>query len=306
MDIQYQKRRGLRQHRTTDRGMHRLHPLVIFAYYGGTGLLCMVLFHPLFLGIALLMLLLQLAWIGAWAMLRQWLTSFVMIGAMIVIWNPLFSHRGDIVLFYLGSTPIVLESVLYGVTMMLLVFCILVLFLNYNALMSSLKFLYLFARAAPKLAVMTAMAVRFVPLLRRRLSEIAAVQRTRGISLSEGSLLRRMKHGILLLQIALVWSLEEAMHTADALAAKGFGSRKRSSYQPYRMDRNDVVVLTAMSITALCCLIGWLMGFGTLRMYPALDDRVLEHGMEYIQLMGLISYLAIPLMVEWKERRAWR
>ena len=74
--------------------MQSLHPVAIFAYFAGLGLLCMVLFHPLFLSIALVLLLLQVAAHGAWHQLRQWMMSYIIIGLTIMIWNPLFSHRG--------------------------------------------------------------------------------------------------------------------------------------------------------------------------------------------------------------------
>jgi energy-coupling factor transport system permease protein len=286
--------------------MQMMHPIVIVAYCGGLGLLCMVLFHPLFLLVALIMQLVHVRLHGAWNQLREWLWAYVLMALTIMVWNPLFSHRGDRVLFYVKDTPIVLESIIYGFTMMLLVVCVLVLFQSYHALMGSLKFLYIFSKVSPKIAVMTAMAVRFVPLLRRRLSMIIDVQRTRGISLRQGSLLDRLKNGTILLQITLVLSLEEAMHTADALTAKGYGSGPRSSYDRYRFSRRDHVVLGLIMVLVVWCSIGWLYGYGVMRIYPIMDNHLMDNGVEWLQLFSFIIYLSIPLLVEGRERFRWQ
>jgi energy-coupling factor transport system permease protein len=306
VDIQLRAKRGTRQLRVADGGMQMMHPIVIVSYYGGLGLLCMLHFHPIFLLISLVILLLQVKLLGAWGQLRQWRWAYAVMTLTILIWNPLFSHRGDRVLFYIKDTPIVLESIVYGFTMLLLVLCVLVIFLNYNALMGSLKFLYVFSRMSPRIAVMTAMAVRFVPLLRRRLSTIIDVQRTRGVSLRQGSLIERLRNGARLLQIALVWSLEEAMHTADALAAKGYGSGPRSSYNRYRFDQRDRVTLAILTMLILICTLGWLYGYGFMNIYPSLDDHLMDNGMEWVQLLIFIGYLLIPLVIEGREKLRWR
>jgi len=306
VDIQHRAKRGTRQLSAMNGGMQMMHPIVIVSYYGGLGLLCMIQLHPLFLFVALAVLLVQVWLSGAWRQLREWRWAYVIMALTILIWNPLFSHRGDRILFYIKDTPIVLESIIYGFTMMLLVLCVLVMFLSYNALMGSLKFLYIFSRISPRIAVMTAMAVRFVPLLRRRLATIIDVQRTRGISLRQGSLAERLKNGARLLQIALVWSLEEAMHTADALAAKGYGTGPRTSYDPYRFDQRDRATLAVSILLNLLCLVGWLNGYGVMAIYPSLDDRMMDNGLEWVQLFIFISYLIIPLIIEGREKLRWR
>lgn len=306
MDIQHRAKRGTRQLRAADGGMQIMHPVVIVSYYGGLGLLCMLHFHPLFLFIALVVLLVQVRLSGAWRQLREWRWAYTVMALTILIWNPLFSHRGDRVLFYVKDIPIVLESVIYGFTMMLLVLCVLVMFLSYNALMGSLKFLYIFSRVSPRIAVMTAMAMRFVPLLKRRLSTIIDVQRTRGVSLRQGSLIERLKNGAHLLTIALVWSLEEAMHTADALAAKGYGSGPRSSYDHYRFDLRDRITLALIIVLILLCTVGWLYGYGVMAIYPSFDERVMDNGLDWVQLFLFMFYLMIPLVIEGREKLRWR
>jgi energy-coupling factor transport system permease protein len=306
MDIQHKSRRGISRGTIADSGMQMMHPLVVVCYYVGLGLLCMLHFHPVFLLTALMILLAEVRIIGAWKQLVEWKWAYVIMAVTIMIWNPLFSHRGERVLFYIKHTPIVLESVIYGFTMMLLVLCILVIFLNYNKLIGSLKFLYLFSRLSPRIAVMIAMSVRFAPLIRRRLSTIIAVQRTRGVSLRQGSLIERMNNGVKLLQIALVWSLEEAMHTADALAAKGYGTRSRSSYERYRFDQRDRITMVLIIILMIWSAVGWLYGYGVMAIYPSLDDQVMSSGLEWLQLCVFVSYLAIPIIIEGRETLRWR
>lgn len=283
-----------------------MHPLVVVVYYAALAVLCMLLFHPVFLTISLLLLLGQAMLHGAGGTLRAWALPYALTGAGIVLWNPLFSHRGDHVLFYIGYTPIVLEAVIYGLTMMLLVLSVLVLFVNYAALIGSLQFLFLFGKILPNAAVTVALALRFIPLLRRRLSDIAAVQRTRGLAVTQGSLRLRLASGMRLLQAALVWSLEEALQTAESLAAKGYGTAKRSSHAYYRVDRRDVLLLACALAVFAACLLLWLRGYGVMAIYPVLAGRWMSGAAEWLQLALFTLYAALPILVEWRERLAWR
>ncbi len=286
--------------------MHQLHPIAIFIYFFGMGLLCIVLFHPLYLLLSLCMLLLQVFLFGVGRELRRWWLAYVVIAVMILIWNPLFSHRGETNLFYIKDIPIVLESVVYGFTMMLMIMSVLILFLNYNALMDSLKFLYLFSRYAPKLAVMIAMAVRFVPLLRRRLTLIMKVQRTRGITVSEGQIRERLKHGLQILQVVFVWSLDEALQTADSIDARGYGTKKRSSYARYTLAPWDLIFLILMLNLLVMCFIGWFYGMGRMEIYPSLVYDGFSGLLEWIHFICFFLYLCIPFMIKGKEQLMWR
>lgn len=286
-------------------GFRALHPITLFLFYGGLLLSGMLLFHPVFLltGIVLLIVLISIQK-HAGTIVRM-LPLYLLIGIAIVVINPLISHRGRHILFYFMDQPITLESVLYGVTMLLSLTLILLTSLSYNYNVTTDKFMYLFARLVPQSALVVMMALRFVPLLRRRLTQITLVQRTRGISVHEGSLTKRLKDGMTLVKVLLVWSLEEALQSADSMKARGYGTTKRTAYVVHRMDRRDRWLTGCLSVLIIGIAIGSALGWGRAVIYPRMQSMVFGV-QDWILYICFCLYLLIPVIVEGKEWLSWK
>lgn len=286
-------------------GFRALHPITLFLFYGGLLLSGMLLFHPVFLltGIILLIVLISIQK-HAGTIVRM-LPFYLLIGIAIVVINPLISHRGRHILFYFIDQPITLESVLYGVTMLLSLTLILLTSLSYNYNVTIDKFMYLFARLVPQSALVVMMALRFVPLLRRRLTQITLVQRTRGISVHEGSLTKRMRDGMTLVKVLLVWSLEEALQSADSMKARGYGTTKRTAYVVHRMDRRDRWLTGCLSVLIIVIMIGSALGWGRAVIYPRMQSMVFSM-QDWILYLCFGLYLLIPVIVEGKEWLSWK
>lgn len=286
-------------------GFRSMHPAVALLYYGGLLLFTALLFHPLFLltelaGLAGL-LLLQ----GQGKKLLRGLPFYLLMAGSVAVLNPLFSHRGARILFYLWDQPITLEAVLYGLMMMLVLLTIFILFASYNYTVTTDQFMYVFAAAAPKTALLTLMALRFVPLFQRRLREVTAIQRLRGIDVTRGSLRKRMRDGMTLLKVLLTWSLEEALQTGDSMKARGYGIRKRSTYGVYKLDRLDKGILLLLGLSGLIPLLGWLQGYGILEIYPRMQQMAFGGG-EAVMYAGFCLFVLTPLGLEGKEKWLWR
>jgi len=286
-------------------GFRTLHPLPVFLYYAAVMLLAMLLLHPVFLLTALVLL-------GAWNVtiragerMGRTLLIFVAVGMALFVLNPLFSHRGEHIWFYLWDQPITLESICYGLTISLSTLCMLFAFQSYRHVVTSDKFLYLFAGVWPKGTLMTIMTMRFVPLLDERLRMIADVQRTKGISLAYGPLRQRAAAGMKLLLVLLTWSLEEALQTADAMKARGFGAGPRSTYRRFRMRARDWRVVAAVALPLLVCLAGRLYGYGVLEIYPSVQSWRLD-GWQWLAYGAFAGLVALPLLMEGRERLRWR
>ena len=286
-------------------GFYSLHPAVAFTFYVGFFLFSMLFLHPVFLMAALVTVILLNFLHDKGRSLKRSLLFYVITCLFIGIINPLFSHRGAHILFYLFDQPVTLEAVLFGFVMMLSILIILIGFLSFNLIINESKLMHLFSSITPKAALLVIMAIRFVPLLKRRLTEITYVQKTRGISIHQGSVITRAKNGMKLLHILLTWSLEEALQTADSMKARGYGLRKRSSYFSYNMDRRDYIVLLITIVLGLICLICWNQGYGILQIYPSLESMTFS-GMDMITFMVFIAYMLIPVTIEVRELIRWR
>lgn len=293
------------------RGFRGFHPMVTFVYYAGALLLILLLFHPFFIASAFVLLFaVNLLYDGGKSFL-QWKRVMLLTAGMILIVNPLTSERGAHVLWEWALPPIpifsdllegdvhriTLEAVLYGGMMAGTILCVMAVFASYQQVIPSHKFLYLFSRLLPQWALLTVLALRFVPLLHERLSEVAMVHRSRQNEFPGLSFRQRVTGLMKRLEVLLTWSLEDGLQTADSMKARGYGLGRRSSYSPYRWYWRDWLALLFLLIAGGFVLYGWSQGLGVLEIYPVMDSLVLTEG-EWLLLGGYLSFLSLPILVE--------
>ncbi|OKP94517.1 energy-coupling factor transporter transmembrane component T [Paenibacillus sp. P32E] len=286
-------------------GFRSMHPSVALVYYAGLLLFAALLFHPLFLATEIAGLTFLLVLQGQGRGLLRGLPFYLLMAVSVAVLNPLFSHRGAHILFYFMDQPITLEAVLYGLMMMLVLLAVFILFISYNYTVTTDKFMYLFAAAAPRTTLLTLMTMRFVPLFQRRLRQITLIQRIRGVDTGKGSLRSRMRDGMTLLKVLLTWSLEEALQTADSMKARGYGIRKRSVYGIYKLDLQDKAMLLLFTVSGWIPLFFWMKGYGVLDIYPRMKPMHLGWA-DAAMYASFCVFVLTPLALEGKEKWLWR
>lgn len=286
-------------------GFRGCHPFVVFFYYLCVGFLAMYFNHPVFLLAACLLLFGTNLAHGGGKALRKWIPSLGGMSVAIIVLNPLLNSRGTHIFFYFRGKQVTLEATMYGVVMALSIVMILLMFISFNSILNGNKFLFIFSSILPRTAFLTMLAIRFVPLLKRRLDEISDVQRIKGTTLSTGTLWERAKNGMTMLQILLTWSLQESMDTADSMKSRGYGMGKRSPYNPYRMDKRDKGWLMTLSILLAVCATGGMLGYGKIIIYPALGTLHL-YLLDWNLLFCMMLLLSFPLLVEGREQLKWK
>jgi energy-coupling factor transport system permease protein len=284
-------------------GFMSVHPFVAFLYYILMLIFTMLFLHPFFLlilfittGIYTIMIKGKKA-VGSMAL-------FMPIALFIIIINPLFNHRGTHILFYIFNKPITEEALIYGIIMALMLLTIVTLYISYEKIIDSHKFLYLFSKLLPRASFVLAMTLRYIPLLKRRTGEIREVQRSVGANPLKSGKRNKIEDGMQVVSILTTWSLEDALLTAESMTAKGYGLKKRTSYCPYKMRRRDIGLLCVEIIVGFIILISKFLGYGDFAIYPTLEPMVIN--LYTLTLLILIMIFAsLPIMIDTKEVLTW-
>lgn len=175
-----------------------------------------------------------------------WLLLFIIIATV----NPLFSHNGKTVLFLINDTPITLESVMYGVTSSLTIVAVLFWSACAAGAMTSDRLLYLFGILSPKLSLVLSSAIRYIPLFGRRSQQIEDTGRAMGLY-KDGNVIDTVKGKLHVFSVMVTWALEDGIHTADSMAARGYGVTKRTQFSLFRIRRTDVIfILTSLALVS--------------------------------------------------------
>ena len=87
------------------------HPIILFVYFIAMILITMFTQHPVLLGISFVC---AVSFCGMLTGLKKLLKSLaysIPVLLVIAVTNPLFSHNGETVLFFLNDNPVTLEAI---------------------------------------------------------------------------------------------------------------------------------------------------------------------------------------------------
>ncbi|MCL2446057.1 MAG: energy-coupling factor transporter transmembrane protein EcfT [Oscillospiraceae bacterium] len=241
--------------------MKTLHPITSLVYFTALIGFAFVFMHPVSLGISLLGALSFILMLEKSRALRFMLTFLLPLFILAAAANLLFSRQGVTILAYLPSgNPLTLESTLFGIAQAAMLASVITWFRGFNLVMTSDKLVYLFGRAAPALALLLSMSLRFVPRFTRQMQAIAAAQRGIGKDVTQGNVLQRARHGLKILSITVTWALENAVETAGSMRARGYGLPGRTAFAIFRWTTRDTLVLAFVLSCAAVIISGAAFG----------------------------------------------
>lgn len=277
-----------------------LHPLTLIIYFSSVITFSMLTLNPV---------LLSMSFLGAFIAVciinkkTDWI-MYSIVFIMICITNPLFSHNGETVLFYLFDQRITLEALFYGFGAALLILSVIYWFKLFSFVFTQDKLTWLVGRLSPKLCVVFCMALRFIPMFKENAKNIYNAQLS--LNIFDTS---KIKGKIMLMSnvfsTLVSMSIENAIETADTMRARGFDGKKRSSYSQLVFSQKNMWVIT--TIVALDLLIGYLMfrGEGAFYYYPSIQFA--EFSCATPAFYGLYAVLNfIPVIIELAEAIRWK
>ena len=250
----------------------------------------------------------------------------VVVGIIIVsaIINPLFSHKGGTLLFYLFTgNPVTLESIIYG-----LIGAMLLWFSTFNQVMGVERILGAIGKVLPNVSLLITMIMRFIPQYTRHQRKVSMVNKVNKRNYDEKiNLLNRektekenviearkrqkkkngidkiidsIKEGSRTFSITTTWALENSIYTADSMKARGFGTGRRTNYSNYKFQKRDYL------------LMGWLVILWLVVVFSLEKEKVYTYYYPFIQVKNnVVVYLIYgllcltPVLINVKEEIRW-
>lgn len=97
-----------------------------------------------------------------------------------------------------------------------------------------------------EIAQMISIAIRFIPTLMQEMDRISKAQRSRGASLTSGSLSRRIRSLVAMIIPLFISSFQRAEELALAMEARGYrGEQGRTRFYQLTMTKRDIIVLAS-------------------------------------------------------------
>lgn len=255
----------------------------------------------------------------------------VVVGIIIVsaIINPLFSHKGGTLLFYLFTgNPVTLESIIYGLISAIIIGAMLLWFSTFNQVMGVERILGAIGKVLPNVSLLITMIMRFIPQYTRHQRKVSMVNKVNKRNYGEKiNLLNRektekenvieackkqkkkngidkiidsIKEGSRTFSITTTWALENSIYTADSMKARGFGTGRRTNYSNYKFQKRDYL------------LMGWLVNLWLVVVFSLEREKVYTYYYPFIQVKNnMVVYLMYgllcltPVLINVKEEIRW-
>ena len=284
----------------------RDHPLVLLCYFGPVLVLAMLTMHPLWIGVLFGAGCLVSGTLSGWHALAKRLPGLVLFGLGVALLNPLISHNGVTPLLFFRGNPITLEALVYGGGLGLLLSALLLWGGIYSQLVDGEKILWLLGSILPQAALLLSVAMRYLPALQRRYHQLHRLYATMGLY-RQDTFLHRLKGSFQLLSVLLGSALEDAVQTAYAMRARGYGRGRRTRMSLYRMGVREWCQLGI--ILLLTCCAGCLLGLGAMQVqfYPRIAFHMRMRELGAAAVYGLL--LLLPALEEggaWIRWHCWK
>ena len=282
------------------------HPLVNFLYFTLVIGFSMGLNHPLAQAISLFCACgyaIQTQGRQAVLFCLKWCLPMILLTAFI---NPAFSHEGVTILLYFPTgNPLTLESILYGFSAGIMLASVMLWFLNFNRIITSDKFIYLFGRIIPAMSLVLSMTLRFIPKFKAQMDAVVDAQKSIGRDITEGSLWHRTKIAITVLSILVTWALENAIETADSMKSRGYGLKGRSAFSIYRFDERDRSALIWFGFCGFYVLMGTVALVFGFRYLPSIRSAGINGQTIWFYTIYLLLCMS-PVMINFLEDKKWK
>ena len=282
------------------KALDRCEPRALLVYFACMTGISMFFMHPVIVALSLL---------GALSLFAvrngtRGMTSHALylgLFAVMALINPLIHHNGVTVLFVLNNNPVTLEALLYGVNASAMILAVLYWFRSFSQIMTSDKLMHIFGRVSPRIALIISMALRYVPRFTVQAKRINAAQKALGLYREENAI-DGVRGGLRVFSILVTWALENGITTADSMAARGYGTGRRTYYGRYRMEAKDwALIAVSLLLLAGVLVLRKSAAYG---FYPALNaiDTGAQSLILYV-ICGLLAFL--PTWIELGDEFKW-
>ena len=174
----------------------------------------------------------------------------------------------------------------------------------FSAVMTSDKILCLFGRVMPHLSLTLSMALRFLPLFKRRWHEIRMTQMSMGYH-SEKSVVGRLGNSFRIFSALVSWALEHAVDTGSSMKARGYGLRGRTHFSPFRFAFRDGILSLIAFLMSAGILTGVATGALSFSFYPRVTAlQPLSVSWIWFLLFAVLALL--PAILEITEALRWK
>lgn len=225
----------------------------------------------------------------------SYLMKFILPLVLLVsVFNMLFTHYGNTVLFEAFDMNYTLEGLFYGFSQGVMLGAVIMWISNYSSVITSEKFLSVFGRFMPNLALLFSMVLSFIPRLRKNATEINDAR----LLLDNNE--NKIKKSINSFSALITLTLEESIEISNSMKSRFFTS-KRTAYSKYRICPKDYILIAFELILTAVIIALKLCGYMDFIFEPVISMGDMKL---YVPILFALLSL-IPIIIDFVEDMRW-
>lgn len=286
-------------------GFYTFHPITQLVYFAAVFILSFLSMNPVIVCASLLFSIVYILRYNGKTELIRLLRLGLPLGILVTIVNPLYNHRGRVVLFTLFSKPITLEALLFGLVSGLMLLSVILWFGVFTALLSGERLRALFGGRLSSTVLVITMTMRLIPMLIGRQQEISDTLSLLSPPITKAQgVMARAKTFAQTITVLIASSLEDSVDTARSMQARGYGAARRTRYQTERITGRDITVCVAVFILFVISIVIYTT-FGLSFVFYPVMSTVTVVGWQGVYALLLFVLLMIPLTCDGWEVVRW-
>lgn len=273
----------------------RFNPKVNLLFFVLVIIQTLMVFNPVYLAVSLVCACFYKLKLNGREAFSYFLKLVIPLILLTSVFNMLFAHYGETLLFSIKNINFTLEALFYGFTQGLMVTAVMLWFSCYNELVSSEMLLSVFGNFLPNTSLIFSMTMTFIPRLKRNAREITQARAL--LNKDEGRLSKSVNN----LSSLVMMTLEESIEVSDSMRARGFNG-KRTSYSKYKFRSSDLLLLISELVLFTMSVVFCILSDTHIAVDPRIDMGELS-----LPLMLVYFLLSIlPLTVDLTEDIRWK
>ncbi len=272
----------------------KFNPKAALLFFAAVIVLDMLIFDPIFLAVSLVCAYVYKLKIEGRAGALYIVKFILPLLLAVTLFNFVFSHYGATVLFDVNDIPFTVQSMFYGFTQGLMLCSVLMWFSLYSKVITSERFLSVFGRFAPNLALIFSMVLSFIPRFKQNAQQIHDARMLMDNDKS------KLKKSISDFSALVTMTLEQSIETADSMKSRGFG-KKRTVYSKYRFNYKDLAVVIFVLFSFFVLTVFKISGYFDFVFDP---DIIMSKAHAYLYILFAVLSL-LPVIINFTEDIKW-
>lgn len=277
----------------------KLHPLMHLLFFIITFIIVLSCNNPVFSAVSLVSALLY----GIKSRGREILSAIrfvLIILAVVSLFNMLFVHYGETILFTIKNTDFTLEALFYGFNQGMVLSSVILWFGVFSRIMDSERVIYLF-RFAPKCALIFSMVLGFIPRFTKKLDDIREAKLALNGGERPQKLKEKFKSALDNFSALITYSLESSIITADSMEARGYNPKAVRAGR-YKISSGDIFL-----ILLILCLSAVIAAEKTAGNIIFIFDPVIKNvSFSAIAVICYAIFELLPVFVDLAEDLLWK